>query len=106
MMWHRLMREVMVEFYWIKEELIRRWHLDTPIGLMGIIALFSGIILVILIGQGIATIVRGSIPWVAGSTVGALYWSSLGLALKVSLVFIIFCSSLILYMMLKYYNRR
>jgi hypothetical protein len=104
-MWYRIFREIMMEFYWIKKDIIRRWRLDTPVGVMGIIAIVSGITLSIFICQVVAKIIRGAIPWVAGSTVGALYWSSIGLALKVSFIFIIFCSSLILYFLLKIYNR-
>jgi len=105
-MLHRLIRELRIEFYWMKKEMVRRWHLDTPVGVMGIIALLSGIALFMLIGQGIAKVIRGAIPWVAGSTVGAVYWSSIGFALKASFIFLLFCSSLIFFFLLKMYYRR
>lgn len=105
-MWHRLIRELRIETYWMKKEMIRRWHLDTPVGVVGIIALLSGVALFMIIGQGIAKVIRGAIPWVAGSTVGAVYWSSIGFALKASFIFLLFCSSLIVFSLLKTYYRR
>lgn len=105
-MWHRFVRELMIELYWMKKEMIRRWHLDTPVGVVGIIALLSGAALFMIIGQGIAKVIRGAIPWVAGSTVGAVYWSSIGFALKASFIFLLFCSSLIIFFLLKTYYRR
>lgn len=105
-MLHRFIRELRIEFYWMKKEMVRRWHLDTPVGVMGIIALLSGIALFVVIVQGIAKVIRGAIPWVAGSTVGTLYWSSIGFALKASFIFLVFCSSVIIFFLLKLYNRR
>jgi hypothetical protein len=106
MWWHRIVRELKIEIYWLKKEMTRRWHLDSPIGVMGIIVVLSGAALFIMIGQGIARIIRGSIPWVAGSTVGAVYWSSIGFAIKVSFTFLIFCVSIILFIFLKMNYRR
>ena len=106
-MWrHRLVRELKIESYWIKKEMIRRWHLDSPVGVVGIIALLSGVALFIIIGQGIAKIIRGAIPWVAGSSVGAVYWSSIGFAIKASFVFLLFCSSMVIFIFLRSYYRR
>jgi uncharacterized protein (DUF697 family) len=90
----------------MKKEMVRRWHLDTPVGVMGIIALLSGLALFVVIVQGIAKVIRGAIPWVAGSTVGAVYWSSIGFALKASFIFLIFCSSVIIFFLLKLYYHR
>jgi hypothetical protein len=105
-MLHRLIRELSIESYWLRKEIVRRWRLDTPVGVVGIIALVSGIALFMVTVQGIAKIIRGAIPWVAGHTVGTLYWSSLGFALKASFVFILFCSSLIFYFLLKMNYRK
>lgn len=105
-MLHRFLRELRIEFYWMKKEMVRRWHLDTPVGVMGIIALLSGVALFVVIVQGIAKVIRGAIPWVAGSTVGAVYWSSIGFALKASFIFLIFCCSIIIFFLLKLYYHR
>lgn len=106
MWWHRLVRELKIEFYWVKKAMVRRWHLDSPIGVVGIIALLSGIGLFITIGQGIAKVIRGAIPWVAGSSVGALYWSSIAFAIKMSFVFLVFCASIVIFIYLKTSYRR
>lgn len=105
-MLNRLFRELRIEFYWVKKELTRRWHLDTPIGIVGVIVLLSGLGLFLLIGQGIAKIFRAAIPWVAGNSVSTIYWSSIGLALKVSFVFLVFATSLLLLFWLKTHYRR
>lgn len=105
-MLHYLIRELKIELYWLLRKAKRRWHLDTPTGVMGIIALFSGLALFIVLGQGIAIIIRTSIPWVKGSTVGALYWTSIGFALKASFIILLFVTSFILYLWLKFYYRR
>lgn len=103
---HRWMREIGMEIYWIKKELIRRWRMDTPAGIMGIIAVISGLVLFIIMVQGIALIIRGAIPWVTGSKVSAIYWSSLGYALKAALAFLVFCTSIIIFILLKIFYRR
>ena len=102
----RFLRELRIEFYWIRRELTRRWHLDTPLGFVGIITVISGIGLFLLIGQGIAKIFRAAIPWVTGTSVGTIYWSSFGFALKVSFLFLLFSTSLLLLLWLKTHYRR
>lgn len=105
-MWRRWIRDLEVEFYWIKRDLFRRWHLDTPLGIVGILALISGILLLIIMGEGIAHVFRSYIPWVAGSRAGALYWESIGFGFKASIIFLMFSGSLILFFMLKFFDRR
>ena len=100
-MLNRFLREIRIELYWIKKELTRRWHLDTPLGVVGIITLISGLGLFLLIGQGIAKIFRAAIPWVTGTSVGTIYWSSIGFALKASFLFLLFSTSLLLLLWLK-----
>ncbi|AHF05754.1 hypothetical protein [Desulfitobacterium metallireducens] len=103
---HRWIHEIGMEIFWMKKELIRRWRMDTPTGIMGIIAVTSGFVLLIFMVQGIAMVIRGAIPWVAGSKVSALYWSSLGYALKATLAFLVFCTSIIVFILLKIFYRR
>ncbi|HHY27064.1 MAG TPA: hypothetical protein GX523_10060 [Desulfitobacterium dehalogenans] len=105
-MLNRFIRELRIEFYWMKKELTRRWHLDTPIGIVGVIAVLSGLGLFLLIGQGVAKIFRAAIPWVTGTSVSTMYWSSIGFALKVSFVFLVFATSLLLLLWLKTHYRR
>lgn len=105
-MLNRFLRELRIESYWIKRELTQRWQLDTPIGIVGIIVIFSGLGLFLLIGQGIAKIFRAAIPWVTGNSVGTIYWTSIGFALKVSFVFLLFCTSLLVLLWLKTHYRR
>lgn len=99
-------REIRIELYWLKKDFFRRWKMDTPVGLVGIIAIISGLVLLVIMAQGIAEIVRGAIPWVAGSRVSTFYWSSFGYALKASFAFLIFCGSIILFFLLKLFYRR
>lgn len=103
---HRWIREMGMELFWLKKELTRRWRMDTPAGIMGIIAVVSAFVLLIFMIQGIAMVFRGAIPWVAGSKVSALYWTSLGYAIKTSLVFLVFCTSMIIFFVLKIFYRR
>lgn len=105
-MLNRLIRELRIELYWIKKEITRRWHLDTPIGVVGIITFISGLGLFLLIGQGIAKIFRAAIPWVNGTSVGTIYWSSIGFALKASFMFLLFSTSLVILLWLKLHYRR
>lgn len=102
----RWIREIGMELFWLKKDLIRRWRMDTPTGIMGIIAVISAFVLLLFMVQGIAMIIRGAIPWVAGSKVSTLYWASLGYALKTTLVFLVFCTSLIVFFILKLFYRR
>ncbi len=103
---HGWLRELEIEWFWLKKDLLRRWRLDSPVGVMGIIAIISGFALFIVMGQGIAEVIRGAIPWVAGSRVSATYWTSIGYAFKASLIFLVFCGSLIVFFLLKLFYRR
>lgn len=105
-MLNRIVRELRIELYWMKKELTRRWRLDTPIGIVGVITVLSGLGLFFLIGQGIAKVFRGAIPWVTGTSVGTIYWSSIGFALKASFMFLLFSASLIILLWLKTHYRR
>lgn len=105
-MWKKVLQDLGIEFYWLKRDLLRRWPLDTPVGIVGIIALISGIIFMVIIWQGLAATFRHLVPWVAGSQVGNVYWSSVAFSLKASLVFLIFCTSLIIFMIIKLSSRR
>ena len=105
-MWRRWMRDLSVEFHWAKRDIIRRWHLDTPAGTVGILTLFSGISLLIVVGDGIAQAFRLFIPWVSGSRVGDVYWQSVGFGLKTSFMFLMFSGSLIIYLFLKFSERK
>lgn len=102
----RWIREIGMELFWLKKDLIRRWRLDTPTGIMGIIAVISGLVLLIFMVQGIAMVIRGAIPWVAGSKVSAIYWTSLGYAIKATLAFLAFSTSVIIFFLLKLFYRR
>lgn len=105
-MWQRWLRELSVELYWLKKDIIRRWHLDTPVGVVGILALTSGLIFLVILGQGLASLFQNMIPWVAGSRAGEVYWSSVGFSIKASFVFLIFCCTLIVFILLKIFNHR
>lgn len=105
-MWSKIFQDLAVEFYWLKRDLLRRWPLDTPVGVVGIIALISGIVFMIMIWQGLAAVFRNLIPWVAGSQVGKVYWSSVAFSLKASFVFLIFCTSLIVFIIVKLTSKR
>lgn len=102
----RWIREIGMEIFWMKKKLIRRWRMDTPAGIMGIIAVIAGLVLFILMVQGIAMVIRGAMPWVAGSKVSTIYWSSLGYALKAAFAFLVFCTSIIIFFLLKLFYRR
>ncbi|WP_425805744.1 hypothetical protein [Desulfitobacterium sp. Sab5] len=105
-MLRRLIREINIELYWLKKDFARRWKMDTPVGLMGIIAIVTGFVLFVILIQGIAEIIRGTIPWVAGSRIAETYWSSIGYALKASLAFLAFSVSIILFFLMKLFYKR
>lgn len=105
-MWSRWLRVLNIELQWMKRDLIRRWRLDTPVGVMGILLLISAGLLLVVIGGGFAYIFRSFVPWVSGSRVGEVYWYSLGFGLKVSFLFLLFIGSLIIFVILKLGERR
>ena len=89
-MWRRWIRDLSVELHWVNRNIIRRWRLDTPTGIMGILTLISGLLLLIVIGDAIAHAFRAFIPWVSGSRVGEVYWQSIGFGIKTSFLFLLF----------------
>ncbi|MDJ0306692.1 MULTISPECIES: hypothetical protein [Dehalobacter] len=88
-MWERIRRELLVEYYWWKRQKLNKRRLDSPIGLLGILLITVGIILMVIIGQGIGALFRNMIPFVSGTQVAGTYWSSVFLALKISLLLIV-----------------
>ena len=76
-MWQRIFRELSIQFYWFKRDLVQRWRLDTPGGIVGILVLISGIVLLMTLGQGLARIFRNTIPWVTGGNMETVYWQSM-----------------------------
>ena len=105
-MWRRWISDLSVELHWMKRDIIRRWRLDTPTGVMGILTLISGLLLFVVIGNGISQIFRSFVPWVSGSRVGEVYWQSIGFGIKTSFIFLIFSGSLIIFFLLKLSGRR
>jgi len=105
-MWRRWIRNLIVELHWMKRNIIRRRRLDTPTRVVGILTLISGLLLFIVIGNGISQIYRSYVPWVSGSRVGEVYWQSIGFGVKTSFVFLIFSVSLIILFVLKVSERR
>ncbi len=105
-MLNRVVRELRMELYWLRKDLTRRFQLDTPIGLIGVIVILSGLGLFIMISQGIAKIFRAAIPWVSGSAVGSVYWTSIIFALKASFLFLLFSASILTLLWLKTRSRR
>ena len=105
-MWGRVIRNLRIELYWMRRNIIRRWRLDTPIEVMGILTIISAILLIVVIGNGISQIFRSYVPWVSGSRVGEVYWQSIGFGIKTSLIFLIFSGSLIILCLHKLFGRR
>lgn len=105
-MWGKWIRDLSVELHWTRRNIIRRWRLDTPTGVMGILTLISGVLLFVVVGNGISQIFRSFVPWVSGSRVGEVYWQSIGFGIKTSFIFLIFSGSLIIFFLLKLSGRR
>ena len=105
-MWRRWIRDLSIELHRIRRNFNRRWRLDTPTRVMGILTLILGILLFVIIGNGISQIFRSFVPWVHGSRVGEVYWQSIGFGIKTSFIFLVFISSLILFFLLKFPRRR
>ena len=105
-MWRRWIRGLSIELHWMRRNIIRRWRLDTPTRVMGIITLISGLLLFVVIGNGVSQIYRSFVPWVSGSRVGEVYWQSIGFGIKTSFIFLIFSGSLIVFFVLKLSERR
>jgi len=100
------LRDFDAHLYWLTQDLFRRWRLDTPAGFAGIIALISGVACLIILGQGFARMFQVFFPWVAGNRVGEVYWRSVGLGFRASFSFLVFCISFIIFLTIKFTNRR
>jgi len=105
-MWQRIRRELLIEYYWWKRHSVKKWRMDSPSGIMGILFISSGIILMIIIGQAFAFIFRSMVPMVSGYQAAGVYWSSVVIALKFSIGLIIFFSLIILFIFIKFFKRR
>lgn len=105
-MWERLIRDLRIELHWLRRNIMRRWQWDTPTVVMGILTFITGVLLFVVIGNGISQIFRAFVPWVSGSRVGDVYWQSIGFGIKTSFIFLIFSASLIIFILLKLSRRR
>ena len=105
-MWRRWLRELSLELSWKKRNVIRRWKLDTPVVIMGIVTGISALLLLIVIGSGVSQIFRAFLPWVSGARVGEVYWQSIGFGIKTSFLFLVFSASLVIFFILKFSGRR
>jgi len=91
---------------WFVRDLVWRWQLDTPTGLAGIITGISGFGCLVILGQGFARMFQAFFPWVSGSRVGEVYWGSVGWGFRISFMFLVFCISLIVFLVLRLTDRR
>ncbi len=105
-MWQRWLDSMKIEFHWWKRDIIRRWRLDTPLGMSGILLIISGVLLLFVLGNGAAHLFRFFVPWVSGSHIGDVYWQSIGFGIKASLTFMLFCVSLIAFIVFKLSERQ
>jgi len=105
-MWRRWLADLKVELYWLKKDFTQRWHLDTPVGIVGILAVIFGVVLLASMIKGLAKMFQLFIPWVSGANISTAYWSSVGFALKTSFVFLLFCVLVIFFFMLKIFRNR
>ncbi len=105
-MWKRIRRELLIEYYWWKRHSVKKWSLDSPLGIMGILLIIAGVIIMIIIGQAFATIFRSMIPVVGGNQVAGVYWSSISLAIKFSLALFIFFICIVVIIYLKFLRRK
>ncbi len=110
-MWERIRREIIIEYYWWRRHTGRRnvskkWRLDSPLGVMGILFISSGIIVTIIIGQAFAAMFRNMMPLVTGTAVAGTYWSSIIFAFKMSMFLIVFISSFIAILYYKFSSGR
>jgi len=104
--WKRIRRELLIEYYWWKRHTVKKWPLDSPFGLMGILFITSGILLMVILGQAFAAIFRNMIPMVNGTQVAGVYWSSIFFALKISIVFMICFVTMIFILYFKFFGRK
>ncbi|AFM39213.1 hypothetical protein Desaci_0124 [Desulfosporosinus acidiphilus SJ4] len=90
-----------IEFYWWKRDIIRHFKLDTLTGISGILFVCSSVLFLIILGSAAAHIFRNFIPWVSGSRIGDVYWQSISFGIKAALTFMVFCGSLIAFIIFK-----
>jgi hypothetical protein len=100
-MWKRLKRELLFEFYWYSRHYKLLRQLDSPLGLFGAVLIISGIFLAVIACQAFAAVFRNMIPLVRGADVAGIYWNSVFMAIKFSIVLIIFISSLTIVLYLR-----
>lgn len=110
-MWERIRRDILIEYYWWRRHTGRRnvgkkWRMDSPLGVMGILFITSGIIVMIIIGQAFAAMFRNMMPLVTGTSVAGTYWSSIIFALKMSMFLIVFIISFIAILYYKFSSGR
>ncbi len=105
-MWERIRRELLIEYYWWKRHSVKRRRTDSPPGVVGILLITSGIILMLIIGQAFAMFFRSIIPLVSGPQIAGVYWSSVFLALKASVFFMVFIVALMLILFFKVTGRK
>jgi len=105
-MWKRWLRELSLELHWTRRNIIRRWKLDTPTRITGIVTTILALLLFVVIANGVSQIFRAFLPWVSGSRVGEVYWQSIGFGIKTSFLFLVFCVSLIIFFILKFSGLR
>jgi len=105
-MWRRIRRELLFEYYWWKRQSGKKWSMDSPLGIMGILLITSGIIILLIIGQAFASVFRNMVPIVGGTQVAGVYWSSVVLAIKFSFAFLVFIVVIILIVLTRVSRRR
>jgi hypothetical protein len=105
-MWERIRRELLIEYYWWRRHTGKKRGLDSPVGVVGILLIISGIFLMTIIGQGFASLFRNMMPLVSGTQVAGAYWSSVIFALKVSIALMVFMISIVIFLFLKFSSNR
>lgn len=100
-MWERIRRQMLIEYYWWRRHSGKKSRLDSPLSVVGILFITSGIFLMIIIGQGFAALFRNMMPLVSGASIAGAYWSSVIFAIKISVVLLVFIVSLIIILFLK-----
>ncbi|ADY54601.1 hypothetical protein Sgly_0230 [Syntrophobotulus glycolicus DSM 8271] len=105
-MWKRLKRELLFEYYWYRRHFKVLRQLESPLGFFGAVFVISSIFLLVIIGQAFAAIFRNMIPVVKGSDIAGVYWTSIILAIKFTIVLLIFIVSLIIVLFIKFSRKR
>ncbi|KLU63536.1 hypothetical protein CEB3_c00850 [Peptococcaceae bacterium CEB3] len=99
-------RELTVEWFWLKKKIVRKWRLDTPVGVLGILIPLVGFLLFAILAQGLSDFFRIAIPWVSGGNISTVYWQSIGFGIKASFLFLLFVVIIVAYTILKIMERR